>query len=338
MSQAIGEGYQQRNISLLLLAGILLLILFLFLGLYKSTKCTNLCISNFTSKGNYAITTAISYDERKLPEAKLLITINDRYKSILTTTEGSNLQFQAPLNLGINLINVKYGNSESSVSFFYMGGMLYILLVPLGAIFFFLIKLIALDSSNRNKQIFHFNEETIAPTGVMQLKSAFDSLAYKNKRAVANLPEKISDILAELSSLNEIEGLKKIQKDDEYASKKMEVLGIGHVLFNCVGCSPLTKRIIGARIFYENVVLSGSSISLKSKTTDAFIHSNNIVFWSDLFDSGYPDRKQKEQKINLILFGKEEEHALSRLLRTYSKFGAGLLVMKLNNLLKVTTC
>jgi hypothetical protein len=322
---------------LLLLAAALLLSTFSVLSTYQSTKCSTLCISDLSSKGNYAIGATISYAGHKLSDTKVIVIINNLYKSSIMTSAGSNLQFQAPLKIGIDTIKVEYGNSESSGEFFYVGELLYTLFVPLGAIFFLLTKLLASDSAKKNKVVFYFNDEMTPHNETAILKYALDSAVQKSKRVVSGLPETIADLSSNLSSLYKTEGLQKIQKDNVYLSKKMEALGIAHVLFGCASYSSLTKLVAGARMFYENAVLSGSSMVLSSRNPKTFIDANNIVFQSDFSNSKLLDSKPKQRKMSLVLFDEKESHALSRSLRTYSKTGVILLMMRLNGTLEVLT-
>jgi hypothetical protein len=331
------EKSNHRSILLLLLAAAALSVTFCLFSTYSAIHCSALCISNFSSKGNYAIAATISYSGHKLSAVKVLVLINSKYKSSMVTSSGSNLRFQAPLKIGMNTVKVEYGNSGASVKFFYMGGLLYTLLVPLGAIFFMLIKLLAYESLGKNKVAFHFNDGIMPNNEAAILRYALDSVVQKGKRAVAGLPELISDVSSSLSLLYRMEGVQKIQKDGEYLLKKIEALGVAHVLSGCVGYSPATKSAAGARIFYENAVLSGSPVALSPRVAKTFIDANNIVFQTDLSIPRLLDSVSRQGKINLILFGGAEKHALSRAFRTYSKLGAALLMMRLNGTLHVLT-
>ena len=231
MSHTMEEKSNRRNVLLLLSAAALLLSAFLVLSTYQSIKCSTLCIAGLSSKSNDAIAATISYAGHKLPGTKVIVIINDIYESSIITSAGSSLHFQAPLKLGIDTIKVEYGNSESSGEFFYAGELLYTLFVPLGAIFFLITKLLASDSAKKNKVVFYFNNEMPPHDETAILKHALDSAAQKSKRAVPGLPETIVELSSNLSSLYKTEGLRKIQKDCEYLSKKIEALGMAHALF-----------------------------------------------------------------------------------------------------------
>lgn len=335
MSNPLGERFKLKGTYLLLLAGALLLCMLFVLGSYKPIHCSTLCISSFSSKGSYAIEAAVSYAGSKLPNASVVVVINNMYKSTIKTNYESTLQFQAPLRVGINTIKAEYGNSESSIMFFYTGGLLYVVLIPLSAIFFLLMKKFASDSASRNEIVFYYNDQILPSmqSKEAELKYAFDSVIQKNKRMITGLPERISDVSLALSSLYKLEGKKKMKEDSEYLSKKMETFKIAHVLHNCASHSPLTKQIVGGKIFYENAILSGSPMALKTKSPKVFLDTNNILLQTDLSISNL---KLRHGKLNLILLDEEEKHALSRAFRTYSKLGASLLVMKLSNILGVT--
>jgi hypothetical protein len=182
--------------------------------------------------------------------------------------------------------------------------------------------------------VFYYNDDIVPSmqSEGAELRCAFDSVIQKDKRMVTGFPESVSDVSSELSSLYKLEGKKKIREDSEYLSKKIETFKIAHVLYNYASQSPLTKRIVGGKIFYENAILSGSSMALKTKNPKVFLDTNNILLQTDLSISNL---KSRHGKINLILLDEDEKHALSRALRTYSKLGASLLVMKLSNILGV---
>jgi hypothetical protein len=319
----------------LVLASISILGILYSLSSYQTISCSALCVSNFSSKGDYAISATIAYSSGKLKGATILVTINSAYKAAIATNDFSGLQFQAPLRLGINTLRFKYANSEASLSFFYFGEMLYAMLIPLGAIFFLIMRLLASNLSNKNRIIFYFNDEIVPEAEDDGIKYAIDLLEQKTKRAIADLPERISDLRAELNSINKMDGRKRIQKDEEYLSQKIALLGVAKPISGHVSRCPLTKQAIGARILYENAIISGSCISLNSKNARGFIKANNLLLLDDLLINKGPALKLRKGKINLVLFHPIEFNLLSNAVKSYSRSGSILLMMKLNCTLEV---
>lgn len=330
MNQSNEGNSNRKTLMSLVLATLVIIGILCFLNSYQNVSCSMLCLSNFSSKGNYAISATMTHSSEELRNRTVLVTINNAYKAAITTNGFSSLQFQAPLKLGINTLRFQYANSGASVSFFYFGGMLYALLIPLGAIFFLIMKLLASNISNKNRVVFYFNDKLIPEAEEDGIRYAVNSLEQKTKRAIVNLPERICDLTAELQSINGAEGRKRMQKDVEYLSQKIEILGIAKPMFGHISRLTLSKQIIGARIFYENAIVSGSGMSLISRNAERFITANNIILLDDFLTNRAASPKLRKGKIHLALFSPLEYGSLSNTIKSYSVLGSLLLMMKLN--------
>ncbi len=306
------------------------------LGGYKSVSCSNLCLSNLSVKPDYAVTARISYGH-PLDSASIKVTINGLYKSAIETDPNSILQFQAPLKVGFNLIKVEYNGSQSTASFFYMGGMLYMLLIPLSAILFLLIKRLASDSTRESDITFHFDDKITWSLDTRDLKTAISSTAQDEKRAVSSLPELITDVSTQLAKISAGEGKNKIPKDPFYLSQKITILKLAHVFSGCVGPLPISEEAAAARKFYEMSILSGSPLNLKGNCPKTFLKANKIIFETGLPQAINPNKMAK-QAIKLFLFDEDARDSISRTIRSYSQLGAALLLMRLENGFEIIGC
>lgn len=321
---------------ILLSAGLLVLAIVCILTTYRTYSCTSLCISSFSQRADYMVAAKLSYAGQPLAGTKLTVIINGAYKSTLATDQKSSLLFQAPLKIGLNTIEVKYGDSESSVSFFYAGGLLYILLIPLGALFFLSLKSLASDSTKTNKVAFHSDDVSYPDPEGLALKNAIDSYANRVKRIVPGLPERVANISAELARISKAEGSARAEKDSCYLSKKIEAEQVSFVAFGCVSHEPVSKETAAALELYESSLVSGTSV-LNAKSPKAFLSANGVIFRDYLSIATLSKTARKGSRTRLFLFGCREEQEVSRLARSCTKIGAMLLLLQEFGTLEIIT-
>jgi hypothetical protein len=304
-------------------------------GAYKSYSCSSLCIYGFSQRGDYMVAARMSYTGLPLPNTKVTVIANGAYKSTVATDSDSSLLFRAPLRLGVDSIEVEYGGSRSSVRFLYMGGLLYMLLIPLSALLFLLLKGLTLDPTKMSRVTFHANDGSWPDAGDMPLKNAIDSVIKKAKRFVPGLPERISDISEELARISKVEGGKKIGKDPHYLSQKMAARQIAFTSFGCVCKVPISREAAAAREIYERSIIAGTPSLFSSKNPRVLLSANKAIF-SDNLSIGFLSKAVKRGcKIRLFLSDYAEVHSLSRLARSYTKVGATLLLLQAGDILEM---
>jgi hypothetical protein len=322
-----------RTILMILALAVLILIVIYTMGTYRYYSCSSLCISGLSEKGNYALQAKISFYNESLPNAMITIITNNAYKGIIQTSPSSTLNFRAPLNLGPNSMILKYNGSETIVRFFYLGGMLYLLLIPLGVLCLLLARLLPSEFAKRDKIIF-YPDAGYSTNDKQPLKNAIDVVTKKSKRIIKGLPESVSDVSSELALASRNDGHKTLAKCPTYLSQKIEKERIAFSSYGAVTNNPFSKEVAIARWFYEHSIMSGQLTVFDAKTPAAFLAANQIIFKKDVTLPILSKMAGTKSKIRLVLFGYGEMDEFSRLMKSYSKMGATLLMLRAENLLE----
>lgn len=315
-----------RSWHLLLLASILVISIVLFgMSLYKSYTCSKICISGFSQKSPYFVSAKLSYLNAPLSNSKVLVIVNHAYKTTISADSKSNLSFQAPLKIGLENIEVEYLGSTASVTFFYIGELFYVLLIPIGAVFFLIIRKFSTNLSDGDKIAF-YNNDTVPTFHPEILKTALERAKENDKRAIPGLPELVRDVSKEFIGL----GTKKKQTnpDSFYMCQKIEHNKLGSAYLGCVSSSPMTKDLVAARIFYEQHVNAGGLCVSPKINAQRFLKANSIIFLTDLSVPKLQSLNKKKDKIRLFLTSAADVYERARILRSYSDLSATLLILQ----------
>jgi hypothetical protein len=322
--------------ALLLLAAVVLIIAAtLELSSYRQYSCSALCVSELSQKGDYLLQASITYHGTALQNAPINAVLNRVYKSTMQTDLGSKLDFKAPLGLGLNSLVLTYDGSETTVQFFYFGGMLYMLLIPLGIIFLVLSRLLSEEFSKRDKVTFRVDVDWSASNNRL-LNDAIENLEGKNKRTIKGLPELISDVSKEIAALSRVEGRNSVAKCTTYLSQKLEKEGIAYASYGSVSRNPFSKHAAVSRWFYEHSIISGESAKLTAKDPTSFLGANKILFGEDINLDLLSKMAMTKEKVRLIVFSDDELRQISETSKAYSKIGAVLLMLRITGILEVT--
>ena len=290
-------------------------------SLYKSYSCTKICISKLSQDGEYTSTAKVTYLNSLIPNSKVEVIINNAYKTTISTDSESDLRFQAPLKIGIDAIKIEYDGYPSTATFFYLGDLLYMILIPFGAGLFLFMRKLASNLTGEEKLTFYTNN-AIPKVHPQSLKLELERISNNAKRTVPGLPELVRDIPNE-------------SKDSSYLCQKLETQGIALASFGCFSSSQITKELAAVRKFYEYALKSGESCSLHAKTPQAFLSTNRIVFLNDISGKKLHNLSKKNGKIRLILTSADDANVISRLTRSYSTAGAILLLLQTSSFIEM---
>jgi hypothetical protein len=269
-----------------------------------------------------------------MPNSKVTVLINNAYRSTISTDYESALKFQAPLKLGTDTISIEYNGFTTSATFIYIGELLYMFLIPLGAALFLTIRKFTTSLNYGDKLTFYFGD-TAPNFDPQQLKMAFWRVSQKAKRATPGLPELVEDISRELVDPS-IYGRKTNVKDAFYTCCKLEEYGIASASFGCASRSQITEELFTARTFYEDHLKSNSACSLHTTNPQKLLTANRIILPKNLSLQTLDNLSKKNDKIRLYLSSVADASRASRLVRSYSKLGATLLLLQTSSFIEMT--
>lgn len=297
-----------RAKSLLLLFSILtLLAITLLLTSYQSRTCSSICITAVSKTPDYWVYITLWQGGRQLPTNPVVVTVNGKYRSQLTTNSKSILAFQAPLGVGLDSIEVQYGGSASYASFFYLGNLLYMLLIPASILVLLLLRELSLDSPF-GKKVSFYSDDKIG-VSAYSIKEALEPATKK--------PKRILDLLPDTTDLSKQPGL--LGKDPTYISQKLALEGLGSAIIS-------SKEASTAKAFYESSLLSGSDADFSEAALSRFLSSNRIISKEDLTLERLHKIGSKRNAAKLFLTI-EEACELSRTAKSYTKAGSTLLLL-----------
>ncbi len=322
------------HILLFLAAVVLIVAAALELSSYRQYSCSELCVGGLSQKGNYLLQATIRYHGTALQNEPVSAILNKAYKSTIQTDLGSKLDFKAPLSLGLNSLVLTYDGSETTVRFFYLGGMLYMLLIPLGIIFLVLSRLLSEEFSKKDRITFRADVDWSTSNNNL-LTDAIETLEEKNKRTIKCLPELISDVSKEIAALSRAEGRNSIAKCTTYISQKLEKEGIAFASYGSASRVPFSKHAAVSRWFYENSIISGESANLIAKDPISFLGANKILFREDINLDLLSKVAMTKRKARLVVFGYDELRQISETSKAYSRIGAALLMLRITGVLEV---
>ncbi|MGC8496006.1 MAG: hypothetical protein ACP5MX_02255 [Candidatus Micrarchaeia archaeon] len=100
-----------------------------------------LCV--FSRISSNLITSKILYNGTSLSYSSVSVTVDGRYSKYFVSNSSGYIRFFAPLSLGNNYITFRYGNSTSTFSFYYFGGLAVMMAIPASIAAFLAIRKIS---------------------------------------------------------------------------------------------------------------------------------------------------------------------------------------------------
>jgi len=314
---------------------IITIVIILSLSLYTGIKCpSNLCITRISITGDSAPSLLVEYRGLLLPNSKMTVTLNGKYSDMIKTNSRSFLNFSAPLRIGPNIINVSYLNSTSQVSFFYLAGMQYMLLIPLSALIFILIRF---TSSNLRSSAIALYIQAHSDSTFWE---DFATLAKQDsqkptREMIIGLPQSTNSLLNELNHVRRLEGRGPIFTDITYLATRLQNLG-QFKSFCYYPKSEINELAVAAKKFYEVSIENGWAINPNVNSISEFIKTNKILLLKDISIGSLSFSSKSNSKINVIIMEKETQHnAILRKLISASELGSALLLLSICGRLRI---
>ncbi len=118
-----------------------------------------LCV--FSRISSNLITSKILYNGTPLPHSSVSVTVNGKYSKYFVSNSSGYVRFFAPLSLGNNYITFRYGNSTSTFSFYYFGGLAVMTAIPASIAAFLAIRKISnMRFSNKPVELYLDQQNT----------------------------------------------------------------------------------------------------------------------------------------------------------------------------------
>jgi hypothetical protein len=279
---------------------------------HASYHCSSLCTSGLTESGG-TVSVSVSLNGSALSESDLEVILDSKYTETLETNRSGSLSFSAPLSLGTNSFQFRYGKSVSTAEINYYSSYPYFAYIGIGALAYFMLLSMGDNHGRGRKLRIDGSNLTKGSQNIRNLAGEEDYNAVLKQmnqgRALKSLPLSLSELF-DMNRLRFFSGERFSEADFLRLAKKNNAIVDNR--FILVRYAKADERIL-KKLVYEKAILSGSS---RVEDLNQIMEKNRISLIKQLSNSKIAGAVSKSEvfyisDIGLGLFGGRARHLLS---------------------------
>ncbi len=302
-----------------------------------NSDCVQLCAIGLRVGQGQGIVAHVSYLGKPLEDEKLRLIVDGRYGGYAYTNSSAYISAVAPLGLGRNNIYMSYGAGHFSGSVMYLGGYLYIIMIPVGALAFLIMRRMGSVIGGRRDIVVYGEDGGADGEGDRErLRNAFSMACARGQsmRFVKGLPVSGGDLHDELYAGAPANRPATDRGRAEYLARKLRMLGIAEAEGEMVGTGKVTAIEAAARRLYDMVVRGEIDGTPFKSNVQGFAKRNGILPYEALAKDRAFEGVETSGKL-LVLASPEERRRLDGDFVSSNGIGPALVMLEACGMLGV---
>ena len=290
------------------------------------SECSTLCVSGgYLQSGQ--ISAFLSVGGRPLRNAGVSVYVNSRFGAVIRTNNSGSMEFYAPLAIGRNMLEYRYGNADTRAYLYYYGPYVWLAYALAGCCIFLLIRKIPIHTMLDRKAVICYPDES-GGTNKDPMPAIINAyLSMKQLRASDGVAVPLGELCERLGGFSNAESNKVLQEslrtrlDNSGLEGKLFIKGN----FVCDYGDFMPEFLLGGWL-YERWAKEGSCMG--GSDCPSLGHANGFVTYCSATLELVASRKM-DKPVKFAVFDVKSKVAANGRLHTCGIFGSSVLLMRL---------